>query len=253
MISRARAIAILAVLSIDPAWSAPPVSPGPTGSPNPVSTPGVPGALGAMDARRLERELSQLRQSAPSPQRHAEEAKILFFLGRVASEEGEKARRFEEGVRVGEEARRAAPKLPQAVYWWGANLGAQADLDHNLSSLAKVRKLEKALLELRTTDPELEHAGPDRALGRLYQKAPSVVSIGSSKKAGEHLREALRRFPGFPGNLAYLSDFLLDQGERAEARALAQRVLDSPELAKHPVEALEWTDLARNVERKTRP
>jgi hypothetical protein len=102
-------------------------------------------------------------------------------------------------------------------------------------------------LHLERTSPLYDHAAAARVLGRLYHKAPALISIGSNRKAGEYLAKALARAPDFPGNQAFAAELYLDQHDCARARPLAVRLLAMPDIARHGADAAEWLAIARDV------
>lgn len=110
-----------------------------------------------------------------------------------------------------EAARRVIERTPTnaaAHYWLGMNLG-QLARTKSLGALKLVREMEEELSRARTLDEHVDFAGPDRSLGLLYRDAPGwPTSIGSKKKAREHLERAVQLHPEFPDNqLALVESF----------------------------------------------
>jgi len=92
------------------------------------------------------------------------------------------------------------PTNAAAPYWLGMNLG-QFARTKKLGALPLVREMEELFHRARQLDPHTDYAGPDRSLGRLYRDAPRwPTSIGSRKKAREHLELAAQLHPEFPDN-----------------------------------------------------
>jgi hypothetical protein len=108
-------------------------------------------------------------------------------------------------------SRRVVAKSPTnatAYYWLAMDLG-QLARTKSLGALRLVREMEEELLRARVLDAHVDFAGPDRSLGLLYRDAPGwPTSIGSKKKAREHLEHAVALHPEFPDNqLALLETF----------------------------------------------
>ena len=196
--------------------------------------------------------LQQLRAASPSPDRPVAESRILYYIAENTSDPREREKIYEEGRRLTNQVREADPKNPGALLWWTVHEGRLAALHKGLAALKAVSGIEKALLDLKEMNPSFDYGAADRALGQLYQEAPPFISVGSRRKAKVHLKEALRRFPDFPGNQVLYADFLLHQDEGYEARAYAQKVLGSPALEEFPLEAPTWRVLALRVLKKTR-
>ena len=110
-----------------------------------------------------------------------------------------------------------------------------------------IGEIESTLLRLEQQSPAYDHAAAARSLGRLYHKAPALISVGSSKKAAAFLGEALARAPEFPGNWAFAADFYAEKRDCARALPLAQRLSAAPDLGQYGVDAQEWHQIAARV------
>lgn len=147
----------------------------------------------------------------------------LYAQARAAADEDDKLRLHRDGIARARARLAATPDDPAGLLWLAAHLGAEALVRGKLVALKVLPEMERLLIRLDETAPGYEAAAASRVLGRLYQKAPAVISIGSSKKARIRYEKALRLAPDHPGNLAFAADFFDDEGERERARALARR------------------------------
>ena len=138
--------------------------------------------------------------------------------------ETEKRKRFEQGLAAADSARKESPDDPGAVLWWTANEGALAELKKNLWSLGAIKDIEKELKWLGETHPDYGYGAADRVLGKIYLEVPRLVSIGSTAKAEERLRRAVKHHPEFPGNWLGLAEVLLRDGKKEDARDIARTV-----------------------------
>lgn len=180
------------------------------------------------------------------------EAERLFRLGNAAGVEADKRKFHEEGFQLAEGARAQNPDDPGALLQWTMHASAIAALDKNLAALKRIKEIEVTLLRLKEIAPAYRHAAADRTLGLLYRNAPMIISIGSTARAGRHLKEAFAKDPAYPGNCIFLADFYLSEGERREARRLAKECGTEANLAAFPEEAPEWTRISRRILDKTR-
>jgi hypothetical protein len=146
-------------------------------------------------------------------------------------------------------------KNPGALFWWVANRGHLASFHKSIGSLSVIRKLEKAMLDLKEIDPKFRSGGADRVLGRLYEEAPRGISIGSKSKAEKFVHEAYDKYPDFPGNQILYAEFLMGQdnpGKCLEAKALAKKATESSSALKQaetdPLDASEWKKAADAIE-----
>jgi tetratricopeptide (TPR) repeat protein len=113
-----------------------------------------------------------------------------------------------QAIAAAREALRLEPTNATAHYWLAMNLG-QLARTKTLGALSLVRQMETEFLEAHRLDEHVDYAGPDRSLGYLYRDAPGwPTSIGSKRKAREHLERAVQLDPDFPDNrLALLESF----------------------------------------------
>jgi tetratricopeptide (TPR) repeat protein len=144
-------------------------------------------------------------------QSEAFSAEDAWKLARVAfdfAEHLDPSDRKESVARQGIAAARAcvqqSSQMAEGYYYLALNLGQLARC-RRLGALKLVREMEKAFLKARELNASLDFAGPDRCLGRLYLQAPGwPASVGSSRKAMEHLTEAMLIYPEYPGNVLQL-------------------------------------------------
>jgi hypothetical protein len=208
---------------------------------------GAPPGDRAAERRALEQRLAELRLEPRSAQRLAAEARLLQFLAQT-EEDGEAVeRRHAEGLARAEEALALDPDDPGAILWWTAHRGSEASPLNPVAAIRIANEVERSLLRLRALAPDHEHAAADRVLGIVYFTAPPIVSIGSLKKAEEHLISALRRFPTYPGNQLAMAQLLVKKGDCRLARRGAELALSSRELARFPLEAPIWRREARAI------
>lgn len=199
-----------------------------------------------VDPATWKQELSTLRATKETDERWVREAELLYRIGLTTDDETEKRKLFEEGLNLAQRARAENPKNPGALFQWVVHSSSIAAIDKNLEALRQIKVIEGTLLELKAVDPAYGQAAADRALGRLYDQAPMIISVGSTPKALKHLRAAYDRAPSFPGNCLFLADTLLRTGDKREARKLVKSCPISESDAQHP-DAPEWARIARRI------
>jgi hypothetical protein len=178
--------------------------------------------------------------------------RAAYLAGKRAASEGERRRLFAAGIEAARARLRVQPDDPEGLLWLAANLGAEALERGKLAALRVLPEMERLLLRLEAIAPEFDHAAAARTLGRLYHKAPGIISIGSMKKAGDYWQRALARAGDYPANLVLAADFYADDGDDARAVALARRYLAAPMTAAQHPEAPEWEAIARKIVRQAR-
>jgi tetratricopeptide (TPR) repeat protein len=135
---------------------------------------------------------------------------------------------LERGVAAAEQAAKLKPDAPEGHFWMAANMGALAEsfgLGQGLKYRGRIRdELQKVL----AMDPAWQQGSADRAIGWWYHMVPGLFG-GSEKKAEEHLRRALTFNPKSTATLYFLAEVLLEDGRKADAKAMFQQVLDVPD------------------------
>jgi tetratricopeptide (TPR) repeat protein len=132
-------------------------------------------------------------------------------------EEGLDARRevAQVAVQAAQWCGRIAKDDPRCDFWLGAALGVQARERHS-TALDALPKIEEAFKRAAAAAPEMEEAGPDRALALLYARAPGwPTGPGDPDLSLEHARKAVAIRPEFPPNELALAEALAatDDGE----------------------------------------
>ncbi len=153
-------------------------------------------------------------------------ARARYWLGGHAPE-GERKKFFEDGMAAARTAAALEPDKPEGHFWLAANMGALAEsfgLRQGLKYRGDIRKELETVLRL---DPGFLQGSADRALGRWYNKVPGLFG-GSNKQSEEHLRKALTYNPQSTATLYFLAETLQDEGKKAEAKDMLERVIAAP-------------------------
>ena len=159
------------------------------------------------------------REKPDDPEKAWKFGRACFDWAEYATSKSQRARLAEEGIGVCRGAIRRSPKLPGAHYYLAMNLG-QLARTRNLGALPLVDELEGSLLRARALDAKFNHAGSDRSLGMLYRDAPGwPISVGSKKKAREHLTNAVKLDPEYPENRIVLLESAIEWDDKKLLRA----------------------------------
>ena len=153
-------------------------------------------------------------------------ARARYWLGTHAADAERKAV-LEAGIEAARAAARLQPSRPEGHFWMAANMGELAE-SHGLRQGLKYRgDIKDALLTVLKLDPAFQQGSADRALGRWYYKVPGLFG-GSKKKSEEHLRKSLTYNQQSTASLFFLSETLIEQGRKDDARAELKKCLDAP-------------------------
>ena len=146
-------------------------------------------------------------------------ARACFDWADFATTDARRAAVADEGIAACRRAIVLEPKSAPAHLYLGMNLGqvARTKLLSALGILDEMELVWKKAIEL---DPKYDHAGAHRSLGLLYLDAPGwPTSLGSKKKARQHLEKAVELHPEYPGNRLCLLEAQLKWGETKAVRA----------------------------------
>jgi tetratricopeptide (TPR) repeat protein len=173
----------------------------------------------------LKRATQAARQSPTSVTSLVQLARAIFDRAEFARNDDEREQLAQRGIAAARHALSLQSTNAAAHYWLALDLG-QLARTKSFGALKLVREIESEFLRAAALDPHVDFAGPDRGVGQLYRDAPGwPTSVGSRKKAREHLERAVELHPEFPENqLALLESF-----EQWADRAGFQRQLKSAE------------------------
>jgi hypothetical protein len=174
-------------------------------------------------------------------------ARAAYLAGKRAPEGEERRRHFADGVAAARARLAANPDDPEGLLWLAANLGSEALARSRVSALRVVPEMERLLLRLDAVAPSYDHAAAARTLGRIYHKAPAIISVGSMKKARLWFERALARAGDYPINQILAADFFADDGDGERARLLARQYLAAPVPEANDPDAKEWREIAERI------
>jgi tetratricopeptide (TPR) repeat protein len=166
--------------------------------------------------------------------------RACFDLAELATNNAGKAAAAEQGVAACRRAITNDPASAPAHYYLGMTLGQQADTRRNLGALWTVKEVEREFKRALALDEQFDYAGPDRNLGLLYWQAPAVWSVGSRKKARQHLRRAIELAPGYPENRLNFIEACLEWGDTKEAVREFKALEDSWPGAQQEFSGAKW-------------
>ena len=119
------------------------------------------------------------------------------------------------------DARKLVERYPESAesrIWLAIILSTDAGVNGGLGALGKVREARKLLEAAERINPDALDGSIYTSLGSLYYQVPGwPIGFGDGKKAGYYLNKALSINPdGIDPNYFY-GDFMLEEGNYAEA------------------------------------
>lgn len=179
-------------------------------------------------------------------------AASVHALAREVEHEPSAARREAlagEAVAAGERCEQIAPETPRCDYALGIALGMQ--VRERPATLRKgLAQMVTLLRRAATTDPALDHGGPDRVLALLLLRAPGwPLGPGDPEEGLSAARRAVGRDPGYAPNQLALAEALAANGDAAGGRGAAGVALRLAEeaAAAGVADATEWSREARRL------
>ena len=106
-------------------------------------------------------------------------------------------------------------------------------------------KYEKLGNRAIAIDASYERGGPLRAMGRYYQKLPSLVR--KLDKAEQFFRKSERAAPCMTRTRFYLVELYMEQEQWGQARASAEAGLNTPGCPEHALECAHYQERIRQL------
>jgi tetratricopeptide (TPR) repeat protein len=179
------------------------------------------------DLEKLRQAIADLnrarRENAKSFEVEWRLAKFNYFLGRHTDDEKERDKAFEDGKNDGKAAIRMEPAKPDGHFWYGANLGEQANRNPIKAGLGAIDEIKKEMNKVIELQPDYELASAYVVLGQV--ELVTRILGGDPKKATELLEKSieLEKFNG-DARIQY-AEALLALDRDAEAKKQLEFVL----------------------------
>jgi tetratricopeptide (TPR) repeat protein len=186
---------------------------------------------------------ASISRAAEDPALKAALLQIALSWEHIKFEETDKNLQEQQMVAVAQRAGAVAQQFQghvEAEIWLGIVISEQASMASENGSPFKALGFAKHAREIlesaEKTDPFAVDAGAPTSLGVLYYRVPRwPVGFGDKAKARQLLQEAVKNAPkGLDANYFY-GDFLMDEGESAEAQRIFKYALTLPPHPDRPV------------------
>lgn len=156
-------------------------------------------------------------------------ARLNYFLGRHTADEKESTKAFEDGKKAAKVAAGLEPNKPDGHFWFGANLGEQANRSPLAIGVKSVGEIREAMNKVVAIDPHYELASAYCVLGRL--ELATRLMGGDVAKAVVHLEKAVDLEKNNGDARVYLAEAYLAQDKNSEARKHLDHIL---KMTPHP-------------------
>ena len=175
----------------------------------------------AQEAVRLAEEAYGLKPGYEAAWRAA---RACFWIADRSEDRDVDQKWGKRGYEWGEKAIKAKPSAPEGYYYYAISLAEYGKGISIVSALAKGLggDFEKNIGKAIQMKPGLEHAGPNRALGRYYYAIPWPKY--DSKKSEENLKKSLALAPNFGRTYYYLAQLYAKEKQYDKAREILQKL-----------------------------
>jgi len=150
-------------------------------------------------------------------------ARCNYFLARHTDDDKEREKAFEDGKAAAQIARQLDPTKPDGHFWYGANLGEQANRSPLMIGLKSVDEIRSAMNKVVELKPDYELASAYDALGAIEIQTRLVG--GKPEKAVEYLEKALALEKNNGDIRIHLAEAYLALKKDAEAKKLLESVM----------------------------
>ena len=116
------------------------------------------------------------------------------------------------------------PDSAVSYFYRGLCRGKQGEMKGIWASLGIIEPFQEDMKKAVQLDPKVNHAGPHRALGKLYLELPFFLG-GDSDKAVFHLKEAVRLAPDYAENHLGLAQILVKKNNSTQARESLHKLI----------------------------
>lgn len=146
-------------------------------------------------------------------------SRLHYWVGQILESKNEKEalEHYARGREYGKRASEAAPEEPGGYFFEAANLARQNNLKGTFSNLFGISTVRKLNEKTASLDPEYFYRGTDRFFCAFYTKLPGLLG-GSTTKAIEFGKRAVKAFPNYAGNRYFLAEAYVRDGKNDLAR-----------------------------------
>lgn len=170
-------------------------------------------------------------------------AKSFWYQGNHAPKN--KAAYFQKGIDAAKQATDIDPGNCEGHFWLGLNYAMYGENSSFFRALGIVDDVKDQMKEAMAIREDCECAGPQRVLGKLYDRLPWFKG-GSRSKSIEYLKKSVQICPADTQSRLFLAEIYLDQGKKDLALEQLYRVMNQqpdpawiPETKENKIKAAE--------------
>ncbi|MCX7820764.1 MAG: tetratricopeptide repeat protein [Brevinematales bacterium] len=151
-----------------------------------------------------------------------------FYADNFVKDKEEKKKVLDLGKTAAEKASSLKPESPEGWYWLAVCLGSWGEANGIMQSLSAVKPIMEACNKGIKINPEFEKGNFYMVRGRVFHKAPSVISVGDIKKAIADYEKAITLNPENRTAHRFYAELLIEQNNKEKAKEIIDRGLNIP-------------------------
>ncbi len=148
-----------------------------------------------------------------------------FYADNFVKGNEEKKKILETGKNAAEKATTLEPEKPEGWYWFAVCLGTWGEVNGIMQSLFAVKPIMQACNRGINIAPEFDNGNFFMIRGRVYHKAPAVISVGDTKKAALDYKKAIELNPENRTVYRFYAELLVEQNQKEKAKELIEKGL----------------------------
>jgi tetratricopeptide (TPR) repeat protein len=172
-------------------------------------------------------------------------ARANYFLGRHSTDEKENTKALEDGKNAGKNAAKLEPNRPEGHFWFGANLGEQANRSSLAMGIKSVGEIRDAMNRVVEIQPDFELASAYGVLGQL--ELGTRLMGGDVAKAVEYLEKAVQLEKNNGDVRISLAEAYIAQKKDAEAKKQLEYLIQMKPLPGYGLEYAQQVAKARKM------
>lgn len=151
-------------------------------------------------------------------------------------EENARTAAFDALVQHAAEFSQKYPDRVEAIAWEGIVLSTYAGEVGAMSAMKYAKAARALLLRAERMEGDSLNGGVYASLGALYSKVPGgLLGFGDDELAAEYFTKALEINPDNIDSNFFYGEYLVDQGDYAQAVAVLTRALSAPRVESRPI------------------
>ena len=151
-----------------------------------------------------------------------------FYADNFVKSQDEKKEILNSGKRAAEKATKINPDKPEGWYWLATCLGSWGEANGIMQSLGVVKPIMEALNKGIKIDENFEGGSFFLVRGRVYHKAPPVISVGDVKKSEADYEKVLKLNPENRTAYRFYAELCIEQNRKDKAKELIEKGLSIP-------------------------